>query len=291
MSAADRRSALLRWLQGGTPARWGTRRAEIDPQRLRVVLDRLDPLFGPGGRFEVDVQGWEHLPPAPSLVVSNHSGGTMFPDAWGFAWAWYRRLGTDRFLHILAHEMLLGTRLTGPFLAGCGALRASRGRALEVLGSWRRDLLVMPGGDTDAWRPWRDRHRVRFAGHRGYARVALQAGVPILPVANVGAHDSLRVLSDGHGLARLLQLHRLFRIDVFPIHLSLPWGLGIGPLPHVPWPVKLRYAIGAAIVPPPRERERPPSEREIEALDRRVRSAVQQLLDGLAHTDAAQHRR
>lgn len=217
------------------------------------------------------------------MFVSNHSGGSTVLDCLGLAYAWYRHFEGRRPLHFLAHEILLATKLTGPFFHRVGVLRTSRNIALEVLGEWGRDVAVMPGGDQDTWRPWKRRYQVNFAGHTGYARVALEAGVPIVPTAHAGAHDTLMVLTDGKRIAKRMRLHDLFRIDVFPIHLSLPWGLGIGPLPHLPLPRPLRYRFGTPIEPPevvPRGTQ--PRRSLVLEYDRMVREGLQRLLDELA---------
>ena len=138
----------------------------------------------------------------------------------------------------------------------------------------------MPGGDFDVWRPHRDRYRVRFAGHMGYARIAIAAGVPIVPVANAGAHDTLYVLSDGHRLASLLRLPAIVRAHIWPLHLSLPWGLAFGPWPHIPLPVTLRYRMGPAIYPETNSSKS--LEQQVVDLDLRVRKGVQAQLDRLA---------
>jgi 1-acyl-sn-glycerol-3-phosphate acyltransferase len=221
------------------------------------------------------------------MVVSNHSGGTTIPDVWGFGFAWYAAFGVDRPIHPLAHEFILSTRATARFFGRRGVLRAGRGVAREVLTRWHRDLLVMPGGDLDTWRPYRERWQVRFGGRTGYARTALQAGVPIVPVANAGAHETLYVLSDGRRIARALRLHQLTRASVWPVHLSLPWGLAIGPLPHLPIPTRLRYRIGEPIVPPPLAPGEEPTEETVLAVDTAVRAAVQALLDQLRAEERA----
>ena len=245
----------------------------------------LERFFGERGRYPVVATGLEALPPPPLMIVSNHSGGSTVLDCLGLGFAWYRRFH-ERPLHFLAHEILLATRLTGPFFDRVGVLRTSRGLARDVLREWRRDVVVMPGGDRDTWRPYRDRYRVQFAGHTGYARIALETGVPVLPVAHAGPHDTLLVLTDGERIARRLKLHDLFRIDVFPIHISLPWVVGIGPLPHLPLPTALRYRFGAP-VPLPEEHEpgTMPSRELVLEYDRRVRGAMQGLLDEHALAD------
>lgn len=281
---AHRRSRVFRWLHGerGSPG-LGISPSEYDPDHVARIVDGMGWLFGPGRYFPVEAEGWENLPDSPVILVSNHSGGSSIPDCWGWAYAWYHHFGPSRPLHLLAHEVILSTRVTGSFFGRAGILRASRHRAEEVLLQWGRDLMVMPGGDRDVWRAWKDRHRVRFAGHVGYARLALRTGVPIVPLAHSGPHDTLMVLTDGAAIARRLRLHDLLRIDVFPIHLSLPWGLGFGPLPTLPLPARLRYRLGPPILPPPDAVPgRDPDEAMVHAHDRKVRAAVQDLLDGLA---------
>src|SRR5205823_1370763 len=123
---------------------------------------------------------------------------------------------------------------------------ASLETAREILRQ-KRDLLIFPGGDLDTWRPYSKRWEVDFGGRTGYARLALETRVPIVPVAHAGAHETLRVLTSGRGLAKAIGLKRFARANVWPIHLSLPWGLAIGPVPHIPLPGQFRYLVGEPI--------------------------------------------
>ncbi|MGF1469472.1 MAG: 1-acyl-sn-glycerol-3-phosphate acyltransferase [Sandaracinaceae bacterium] len=277
------KSAFLRWVhpRGVT---WGANLDDYDPDHVARVLEVVGRFFGPGRYFPLDVEGLGRVPPAPTMVVSNHSGGTTVLDAWGFAVAWYRHFGVGRPIRPAAHEMLLGNRWTGPFLARLGALQADRRIAERVLRDWRHDLLVMPGGDLDVWRPFRERYRVRFGGRTGYARLALTAGVPLVPVAHAGAHHTLLVLTDGRRFAERIGLPRVARASIWPIHLSLPWGLALGPFPHLPMPVRLRYRVGDPIRPEDvgaRSGE-PPTARQVADVDALVRVRLQRLLDDLA---------
>jgi 1-acyl-sn-glycerol-3-phosphate acyltransferase len=247
------------------------------------VVDALERLFGPQAPYPVALRGLHGVPPGPLMLVSNHSGGSTVLDCLGLGFSWYRHFGTCRPLHFLAHEILLATRLTGPFFADVGVIRADRSIARDALRHWKRDVVVFPGGDRDTWRPFRDRYRVRFSGHVGYARLALETGVPIVPVVNAGPHHTLMVLTDGRRIASRLRLHELFRIDVFPIHLSLPWGLGLGPWPHLPLPRTFHYRFGPPIVPPTeRVPGRSPHEDDVRELDGRVRASMQAMLDELS---------
>ena len=273
---------LLKWLHKRQHVTWGTDPGEYDPDEVKRTLPMVKKLFGPGRYFGVDVKGWENVPDAPVMIVSNHSGGTTIPDVWGFLSAWYQNYGVHRPLHPMAHEIILSTRLTGEYFARRGVLRGNRDVAMAVLRDYRRDLMVMPGGDLDTWRPYRDRYNVRFSGRTGYARTALKAGVPIVPVAHAGAHETLIVISDGRRFARALGLPAIARASIWPVHLSLPWGLAIGPWPHIPTPARLRYLIGAPVWPrEPVAPDEEPSEELVREYDAAVQSSVQRLLDEL----------
>ena len=182
----------------------------------------------------------------------------------------------------MAHDMVFALKATAERFTRLGVLRADRQLALEVLRDWRRDIVVMPGGDVETWRPWRDRYKLRWGNRKGYARIAAAAGVPIVPIACAGAHSTLMVLSDGRRFARTIRLHELFRSEIFPVHLSMPFGLTVGPFPHIPPPAHFRYLIGDPIMPPPPTGDGDPDPDVVADVDRQVRARMQGLLDALA---------
>lgn len=279
------KSHVLRWLNGPGGVPWGANPADFDADAVTGTLSSVGRLFGeeawPRRYFPLDVQGMEHVPQPPVMIVSNHSGGTTIPDVWGFLVAWYRHFGVERPIHPLAHEMIVSTPLIGPYFAKRGILRATNELARTALQDFRRDIMVMPGGDLETWRPWRRRFEVDFGGRRGYARLAIQTGTPIVPVAHAGAHDTFMVLTDGRKIARFLHLDAFARAQVFPVSLALPWGLAIGPLPHIPIPARLHYRIGAPVVPPAIEPGSAPTDEQVRAMDSSVRGAIQSMLDQL----------
>lgn len=251
---------------------------------MERVIDTLSHVYGSEGRyFSVSSAGWERFPDGPSVVVANHSGGTSFPDAWGLGWAWYDHFGFDRPVHPMAHDMVWVVPGIAERFARLGIVRADRQLAHEVLTRYRRDIVVMPGGDREVWRPFGRRYQVCWSGRTGYARTALRAGVPVTPIACAGGHSTFVVLSDGHRFARAIGLHKLARADVFPLHLSFPYGLGIGPFPHLPPPSHFRYLVGDPVEPVEHVPEgREPSRLAIREMDLRVRASMQEQLDRLA---------
>ncbi len=263
------RGSALSWLRRGRGADWGRDPSLIDMRAVEETWSFVHSLRHVPW-FTSEIEGLDAIPPSPALIVMNHSGGDLFLDFWGFAYAWYRHFGFTRPLRPLAHEVLLGQSLTGPYLAKRGILIGDRDIAHRALTEQRHDVIVAPGGDKEAWRPSSDEYRVDFSGRRGYASLAQDAGVPIVPVAHVGAHSTLHVLARGERIARLLRLRELARAHIWPIHLSLPWGIAVGPLPHIPWPARLRYSVGAA-----------QTADDPEKLDVAVRGSIQAGLDRL----------
>src|SRR6266536_1054428 len=46
--------------------------------------------------FRLETSGWERLPEETSLLIGNHSGGSLTMDAWTFVADWWQRFGTER---------------------------------------------------------------------------------------------------------------------------------------------------------------------------------------------------
>ncbi|BCI89685.1 hypothetical protein NIIDMKKI_48910 [Mycobacterium kansasii] len=53
----------------------------------------------------------------------------------------------------------------------------------------------------DSLRPWTERDRANLAGRKGFVKMAILAGVPIVPIATVGGADAMPVLIRGDRLS------------------------------------------------------------------------------------------
>ena len=192
--------------------------------------------------FAPEVRGVEKLPDeGPFLLVSNHSGGLLMPDAWALGTRLLARFGAERPIFGLMLDFAFAIPGFGTALRKFGALPASPEHAEQAL-SLDAGVLVYPGGDWEAYRPWTERNRIEFHGHDGFVRLALRRQVPVFPVVSHGSHESLIVVSRGDRLARLLGLDRL-RINVFPILLGIPFGIGPMFVPNVPLPAKVLVEV------------------------------------------------
>jgi 1-acyl-sn-glycerol-3-phosphate acyltransferase len=101
-------------------------------------------------------------------------------------------------------------------------------------------LLVYPGGDYEACRPWSERDRIDFAGRKGFVKLALRSQVPVVPVVAHGAQHTVVVLSRGERLARTFGLNRL-RAKVLPIVLGPPFGVTAVPPPPMPAAITVEF--------------------------------------------------
>jgi len=200
-------------------------------ERQLALVARYTSFFSP------EVKGLENLPATgPVLVVGNHSCLMYMPDAWVVGQSLIERRGLDQPAYALAYDLLFSVPGVGPFLRRIGAIPAG-GREAELALQQGAAVVVYPGGDTEACRPWCQRDQVDLAGHKGFVRLALHAGVPVVPVVTHGSHHAVVVVSRGGRLATALGLNRL-RINVFPILLG-PFGLTSILTPPLPLPAAI----------------------------------------------------
>jgi 1-acyl-sn-glycerol-3-phosphate acyltransferase len=214
-----------------------------DPSFLAETLPFLDYVLR---YFDAEVEGFEHLPEeGPMLLVGNHSGGTLVPDVPVFIAAWYRAHGLDRPLMALAFDAVFALPGIAKAARKAGVMPANADNAHEALASGSA-VMVYPGGDHDAYRPWTDRNRIDFGDRKGFVKLALREGVPVVPVVGHGAHESLVVISRGDSFSSAMGLDRL-RMTVMPLVWQFPWGLSLPFVPGIPLPVKVSMQVGPAL--------------------------------------------
>ncbi|MEV3901112.1 1-acyl-sn-glycerol-3-phosphate acyltransferase [Mycobacterium sp. NPDC050551] len=174
------------------------------------------------------------------LFVANHGFGGIFDLNVFAVAATLEQLALEREVTILTHQLAWTLRV-GSLIEPLGARPANKQSAQEAFA--RGDhVAVFPGGDIDSAKSWDDRNVIKFDGRAGFARLAIEAGVPIVPIVTAGAGESLFVISSGERLARALRLDKLLRLKTAPISVSLPWGINVGAvglLPYLPLPTKL----------------------------------------------------
>jgi 1-acyl-sn-glycerol-3-phosphate acyltransferase len=255
-------------------------RRRPDPDRL----DQRDPalmealvvpvLAAARAWYGLELTGLNNIPDGPALIVGNHDSGMTFLEAIGWGAAIHAARPHEAWLG-LTHDGIIDMPGVGGLLISVGAVRARPDLALAALRAGHK-VVVFPGGNTEAFRPWSRRYEVDLAGRIGWARLAIEAGVPVVPVVFCGGHRSFVVLSDNRWLARALGLHQRLRVDTWPLWLGLPWGLMLGPMFHVPLPVKVRTAM---LAPEPTAHL---TEADAQALADRVTNRMREAMHRLA---------
>ncbi|OBJ53159.1 lysophospholipid acyltransferase family protein [Mycobacterium sp. 1423905.2] len=234
--------------------------------------------------FRMEIDGWENIPEPPALLIGIHSGAPFVWDAWTVGLQWWRRFGPDRPLHGTAHDALMAIPGIGRFFRSMGVLPAAPDAIATALAEGR-DVALWPGGEVDSLRPWSERDRANLAGRKGFVKMAIRAGVPIVPIATVGGADAMPVLIRGDQLSRTLRLDKALRLKVFPIAVSLPWGIAPAALPQLPLPAKIRTRFM-----PPVEIDHDPARADdedyIDSKYHEVEDSIQRGMDALARKRA-----
>jgi 1-acyl-sn-glycerol-3-phosphate acyltransferase len=280
--AAKRREAgdgVAGWV-ADRASRWDlSGQDETTMQRQKFLWNALVDYW-----FRMEIDGWENLPEPPVLLVGIHSGAPFVWDAWTVGVQWWRRFGQERPLHGTAHDALMAIPVIGRYFRAMGVLPAAPDSIATALAEGR-DVALWPGGEVDSLRPWIERDVANLAGRKGFVKMAIRAGVPIVPIATVGGADAMPVLMRGDRLSRALKLDRVLRLKVFPLAVSLPWGIAPAALPQLPLPAKIRTRFMPAVKLDD-DPARADDDRYVEQKYQEVQRSIQHGMDALARKRA-----
>ncbi|MGZ4290180.1 MAG: lysophospholipid acyltransferase family protein [Gaiellaceae bacterium] len=140
--------------------------------------------------FRYRAFGREHLPADGGFVIA--AGHVSNLDPWPLA----LELWPKRFLRFMAKSELFWFPL-GPLISACGAFKVHRGRAdreaIETAVQLARDghvIAMFPEG-TRRRKGLRKKHVAH--AHSGAARIAIEAGVPLVPAGIKGTNGLRRL--------------------------------------------------------------------------------------------------
>jgi len=179
--------------------------------------------------FRARCFGLEKLPSSPFMLVSNHGSHVLSWDGANIVTACLLDATPPRLVHAMAEHRLMELPILGRAARRIGAVDGNRPACIDLLRGGAA-VLTFPEGAQALARPFRDRYRMAPFG-RGFVHVALEAGVPIVPVAVIGAEEEAPLLANPAWLRRLL------RMPVAPITPTL----------FVPLPVRYRIHFGTPL--------------------------------------------
>lgn len=230
--------------------------------------------------FRLEMTGWERLPDAPAMLVGVHSGTWLTMDAWTLCAEWWRRYKDHRILHGTAHDVLMALPVIGNYFRNVGVIPARR-ESISAAFDMGHDVVVWPGGEVDAMRSWFKRNTVVLGGRKGFIRQAIRSGVPIVPVATVGGHNTVFVLSECRKIAEILRLKKFLRSEIAPLVLGFPFGITIEAFPmHIPLPAKIRTEILDPVdisENPDKENDKVYVNKKYKEVERRIQEGVNRL--------------
>ena len=119
------------------------------------------------------------------IVIANHSGFMGF-DALMLGHQMF--LSTHRHPHIIAHKLWFFSPEISVHAEKLGLVPATLENGIRVL-ERQQSLLLFPEGEEGNFKPSRQRYRLRRF-RRGFVRLALLTGAPIVPAVVIGAEET-----------------------------------------------------------------------------------------------------
>jgi 1-acyl-sn-glycerol-3-phosphate acyltransferase len=244
------RAALVPLPRADEPTFAGTRLSDVDEwgrsEHMRELVRRMyAPIYKHW--FRVEWEGLEKIPRAGgALLVANHAAAIP-SDAPVIMHGIEEELG--RPLYGLADFFFRTIPWVGTTWSRVGGVPAHPDNALRILRDQGQLALVFPEGTKGPSKTYADRYRLRRFGRGGFVEIAMRAGVPVIPIAVVGAEESMPILM------RLPNLAKALGVPYVPVTANMllfgPLGLAL----YFPSKFKLRVLDPVTFdVPPGQER-------------------------------------
>jgi 1-acyl-sn-glycerol-3-phosphate acyltransferase len=183
------------------------RRGDVDPwgrsERVRALARAAyDPLYRYW--FRAEWEGLENVPTeGGALLVANHAAAIP-SDAPVIMHGVEVEL--RRPVYGLAENLFRALPVVGTLWSRSGGVPAHPDNAYRLLHDERQLVLVFPEGAKGTGKHFRDRYKLRRFGRGGFVEIAMRAGVPIVPIAVVGAEESMPIIFKSKRLAKLLNI-------------------------------------------------------------------------------------
>ena len=224
------------------------------------LIESLSPLMRGLRRYHrYTVEGLENIPASGAAVLAVHHSLATY-DAVLFGYTLITQTG--RTLCALGDDKLFVVPGLRRLSRSAGIVPASPENGLSLLAEGHL-VAVAPGGMREALRPSSERRQVRWGRRKGFVRMAVEAGVPIIPVACPAADDLFTVYEN-----------RLTKLAYKRLKFPVPMARGLGPT-VIPRPVRLVTYVGEPIDV---KRGEPGDDAVVDAVHAQVMAAITELL-------------
>jgi 1-acyl-sn-glycerol-3-phosphate acyltransferase len=198
--------------------------------------------------FRVEWEGLEKIPTdGGALLVANHAAAIP-SDAPVIMHGIEEEL--KRPVYGLAEHLFKAVPFVGTMWSRVGGVAAHPENAYKLLREQNQLVLVFPEGTKGPGKTYQERYHLRRFGRGGFVEIAMRAGVPIVPIAVIGAEESMPILFKIPALSKALGL------PYFPVTANqLVFGPLLGSVMYFPSKFKLRVLDPVRFdVPPDQER-------------------------------------
>jgi len=179
--------------------------------------------------FRAEAFGIENLPAnGRAILVSNHSGQLPF-DALVIGTACFLEPPQPRLVRAMVEFFVPTVPFASYLFARWGQITGTPENCRRLLAA-DEIVLVFPEGARGISKPFSKRYQLAEFG-KGFMRLALETGAPIVPVAVIGAEEQAPAVN-------IKPLAKLLRAPAFPIVPYPPF------VAAVPLPVKYRVYFG-----------------------------------------------
>ena len=221
--------------------------------------------------FRVEVEGIERVPARTGALLASNHAGALPPDAPMIMQAIRNEHPTPRPLYMLGEHWFKGYPGIGMFTNKLGLVAAHPANAHRLLHDEHKLVLVFPEGQKGTRKLFWQRYKLRRFGRGGFVKTAIRAGVPIVPVAVVGAEEAMPIF------AHLRFMQRVSGLIYFPLNHAFPhFGLAAA-LMYLPAKFKLRFLEPVDMAEYPPETAEDPA--EVQTIAERIRTRIQLELD------------
>jgi 1-acyl-sn-glycerol-3-phosphate acyltransferase len=193
-------------------------------EHMREIARRLyDPVYKHW--FRAEWEGLEKIPAGGALLVANHAAAIP-SDAPVIMHGIETEL--ERPVYGLADNFFRTLPMIGTLWNRLGGLPAHPDNAYRLLREQDQLVLVFPEGTKGPGKTYDERYQLRRFGRGGFVEIAMRAGVPVVPIAVVGAEESMPTLFRIPSIARALGLPYL------PVTANMLVAGPLGPVAYFP---------------------------------------------------------
>lgn len=225
-------------------------------EKLLDFFSRSVALWEPYFRYEII--GLDRVPRKGGALLANNHGLVPFD----VILLTRHLVAMGRAPRALAEHATWRFPIIRELLLNMGVVDGNPRNAIRLL----RDgelVIVFPGGAREGLKSFKERYNLYWEDRFGFVKVAIAAGVPIVPCFSAGIDHCYYVVANAYDIGK----------KYFGRYIPLPLFVGAG---LIPFPVKIRHVIGKPIVHDlPRTAYRDP--KIVAKLHRRVLSAMVQL--------------